>query len=303
MTDPTLFIQGVRAHQLLEMTDDSLLSPAYKRRPPTFYKIGRIFKVLWAEPAGEASSLITTLHHPEDSILGRHGERIFAKVRRFVVVREGAGYCSAVPINTYGGRGVEKAGVTKSEHAIIYTGKTIPTPRLAEMSKRGEAGMLPQPIRVDPDKPEDRLDPMSRIDFGKVHTVVHNIKAQSFGQVNRQSMDSLVHQFQEVWQHQSPTSRGTTGSTAAVSAQGAEESARVALHKLKARGYTQQEARALLLQFASERYSNRNTSGTISTTDGGKQTPQGGENESSEEAEPGDDEEEDDEEEDLYGPG
>lgn len=148
---------------------------------------------------------------------GVFGERIHQKVRRFVVVREADQFCTALyvdeellmvlfgcladktsPIGTYGGKGVSKDRVKKSDHAIIYSGRQPPQPVDNEMPKRGERGMRPNAIRVDPDEREDKLDPMSRIDFGKPHTVHHNLKVRSFGMVNGRSREQLLSQFKAV---------------------------------------------------------------------------------------------------------
>jgi hypothetical protein len=69
----------------------------------------------------------------------------------------------------------------------------------SEEPVRGELGMRPEPIRVDPDDKEEKLDPRSRIDFGKVTTVQHNIKVRSYGKVNDRSMSALQLQFSNVW--------------------------------------------------------------------------------------------------------
>lgn len=98
-----------------------------------------------------------------------------------------------------------KANVKKSEHAIIFTGKERPQPSLAELPKRGEAGMQPIPIRVDPDRRDGRLDPMSRLNFGKVYTVEHNVKAESFGAVHREFLPHLIYQWRVVWAQPSVT--------------------------------------------------------------------------------------------------
>lgn len=131
------------------------------------------------------------------------------------------------PILTYSGQGVAKRGVKKSDHAIIYTGRIAPEPVQTERPQRGEAGMRPGSIRVDPDEPHIRLDPMSRICFGKVYTIEHNVKVQSIGMVNRAYMQSLLYNFRDVWvntagpglaqSQASPAAAGPSRSTATMS--------------------------------------------------------------------------------------
>ena len=209
ITDPTLLRdgRGRGAYRMLIKTgsegDTEQLFSTFEIRaaPKRFFTVGKVFMVLWSEPAGEARTLVTGAipARTPGTTKGRFGENVFSKVRRFVVIREAQTYCSALPITTYGAQGVGKAGVTKSEHAIIYTGKQASEPMAIEEPSRGEVGMRPDPIRVDPDDREDKLDPRSRIDFGKVHTIQHNIKVRSYGRVNDRSMQALIKQFNNCW--------------------------------------------------------------------------------------------------------
>lgn len=52
--------------------------------------------ILWAEPAGEAGTSNTLITSQEASVPGKFGERVFSKVRRFVVIREAKYHCSAL---------------------------------------------------------------------------------------------------------------------------------------------------------------------------------------------------------------
>lgn len=58
--------------------------------------------------------------------------------------------------------------------------------------------MQPIPIQVDTDTPDERLDPMSRLDLGGVTRVEHNIKVKALGKVNRRSLDALRKQYANV---------------------------------------------------------------------------------------------------------
>lgn len=100
-------------------------------------------------------------------------------------------------IQTYNRRGVAKPGIPKNEHAIIYTGSTEPRPHPTELPQsKYEEGML-SPIRVKA-KHKGILDTMSRINFGKIYTVEHNVKVFDFGQVYKEFGHVLYRQFQEV---------------------------------------------------------------------------------------------------------
>lgn len=54
-------------------------------------------------------------------------------------------------------------------------------------------------IRVQPKHPGETLDDMSRINFAKVYTVEHNVKAYDFGDVVSRDRHLLREQYREVW--------------------------------------------------------------------------------------------------------
>ncbi|KAK1070049.1 hypothetical protein LTR74_004446 [Friedmanniomyces endolithicus] len=209
ITDPALFAHNIKAHQILYGTtgEQESLFTSFRivQQPETFFVVGRAFSILWSEPAGESSTEVTSMvsndvapnHSPFTT--GRYGTRVYSKVRRFVVVRAGAAYCTALPILTYGGMGVAKPGVVKSEHAIIYSGHQSLATRPEELPRRGELPMQAQPIRLVLDERPKRLDPMSRINCARVHTIEHNVKVKPLGMVHPASLEALTTQFFAVW--------------------------------------------------------------------------------------------------------
>nr|OQO31290.1 hypothetical protein B0A51_03268 [Rachicladosporium sp. CCFEE 5018] len=300
--DPSLRARGIPGHMLLMQSegDTERLDPSYKKRSGSFFRVGRIFMTLWPEAVGENNSRITSLWDPDPDIyLGAFGERFHTKVRRFVIIRTSDKHCSALPITTYNGRGVSKPGVIKSEHAIIHTGKTCPNPLEEELPDRGEAGMRLDAIRVDPDDRNTKLDPMSRIDFGKVHTVEHYVKAKSFGNVHERSMPDLIRQFDSVWRKDSivPVPQQPSASSSSAISADTLRSWKVALLQ---KGYTPDQVRAKLLTMLHERSAD---------TDDEEEEEEEEEDDDDDDDESGAEEDEarqDDaevEEEDLYGPG
>jgi hypothetical protein len=102
-------------------------------------------------------------------------------------------------IHTYGGQGVTKKGLSAAHiemHTVIYMQGTSPKPRADEI------GMTKEPIAVKPCSPKQKLDPMSRLNFGKVYTVEHNIKAMDVGMVTDQSKLYLDGYFRNVFDDQ-----------------------------------------------------------------------------------------------------
>jgi hypothetical protein len=102
------------------------------------------------------------------------------------------------PIQTYGYKGVSKAGIIKSQHAIMFTTDKPPAPLPEEEPQEGEAGML-EAIKVKPEKKGDPMDQLSRVNFGRIYTVEHNVKVYDFGQVHRKYQHILEAQFNQVW--------------------------------------------------------------------------------------------------------
>jgi hypothetical protein len=86
------------------------------------------------------------------------------------------------PITTYGGKGVAKAGVDPSKHAIVYMRGSVPNPNA------DEPRMTKEPLEVEPARYDEKLDEMSRLNFGKVYTVEHNVKVHNVGMISRTSM-------------------------------------------------------------------------------------------------------------------
>jgi hypothetical protein len=166
--------------------------PAYGHATEPYMKV---FHALWNDSYYDGDDRSV---HSKALTTNSYGEFVYSKTRRFVVIRTGHHYCLALPVTTYGFQGVAKRGVVKADHAIIYTGRTVPPITPAEYPLPHEAGMRLYPIRVDPDVPETKLDPMSRIDFAKAHPIDTRTKVKSFGKVNNASMGALVSQWQAV---------------------------------------------------------------------------------------------------------
>lgn len=109
-------------------------------------------------------------------------------------------------------------GERKSDFAVIHTSKKPPDILAAELPSRGESTMRPMSIRIDPDDKSFRLDPLSRLHFGKVYTVDYGVKVKSIGLVNRSSMRDLLYQFRDVWKSAFTPPKSVSSSYSNVSA-------------------------------------------------------------------------------------
>ncbi|KAF4235240.1 hypothetical protein CNMCM6805_008176 [Aspergillus fumigatiaffinis] len=158
-----------------------------QRLPSEFFIVGRVFAILWHEGRGQQGTVISDFHSQGRSTQnqftrGRFGEEIFSGIRRMVVVKAMNQCAWCVPITTYGGKGVAKPGVDPAKHAIVYMRGSVPT------CKADEPRMTKEPLEIEPARPDERLDEMSRLNFGKVYTVEHNVKVRHVGMISWTSM-------------------------------------------------------------------------------------------------------------------
>ena len=96
--------------------------------------------------------------------------------------------------------------------------------------------MQPYPIRIDPDARHDKLDPLSRVDFGKPCTIHHNVKVKSYGMVNKEYLRHLNTQFRNVFLEDS--SRGVQHRPLYTTSQGRQPSSSPAPLAQYNRAYT-----------------------------------------------------------------
>jgi hypothetical protein len=164
-------------------------------RDSSYFSVGRVFDVIWTEAVAQDTWVDSIT---KKAISERFEDRTYSIFRRFVVVKEGAHHCTALPISTYNGQGAANPGVIKSEHAIIFSGQNVPSIGASELPSRGEAPLKQPPIRVDLDDAIKRLDPMSRIDLGGVHMIRHHVETKSIGQIHKDSLKDLLQQFHDV---------------------------------------------------------------------------------------------------------
>ncbi|KXT14177.1 hypothetical protein AC579_9259 [Pseudocercospora musae] len=179
VTNREAWEQGVEASKLILGTDTGdteLPDPSYSMKRSTYFRVGRVFEILWAEPRGGTSGATASVI-TEDS---RFADKYFTKRRSGIF--------------TYEGQGVTKHGVKKSDHAIMYDGRLKddpPGPLVTECAQRGESPMRTQKIRVDLNN-DARWHPCSRVNLSKTYTIEHNVKVKDIGTVHPRSVDDLT---------------------------------------------------------------------------------------------------------------
>ncbi|KAE8448457.1 hypothetical protein EG329_009522 [Mollisiaceae sp. DMI_Dod_QoI] len=173
-------------------TDREEFDPHYKVHKSFEFKQGRVFKVLWSEPltAGDAQGDGSSDHTTYTGELNKFGENSFLKVRRFVIIKPGAGYCICLPINTYERQGVAKSGVHATDHTIVYSGS-----KPIYFRGEKEKGLTRTPIKIVTKNPRHKLADTSRLNYAKTYSVEHNVKVWFIGNVDKDSMWHLISDF------------------------------------------------------------------------------------------------------------
>lgn len=151
-----------------------------------YFKRGKVFMVLWAEPRG-ASNISTP-----DEFTGELGdEQFFCEIRRFCIIRRKPAYCLCLPISTYSGQATTKPGLVVQDHAVIAPvgGSVQLHPKEQQLTK--------SPLFVIVEDQAVSIDAMSRINFAKVYTVEYNVKIRKIGRICADSMKDLEDYFLE----------------------------------------------------------------------------------------------------------
>jgi hypothetical protein len=163
-----------------------------------FFALGRVFAMLWHESAGALpkGAQLSNKEHFSPYKTGRYSEPIHSHILRMVVVRERHGYCWCIPINTYSGRGLLKPGFHQEDwdsHAIIYMDNTHPWASAEEANL-----MTKKPIAVRAASSDQKLNKMSRLNFGRPYSVQWNVKVMNVGKITKDFMP----RFESYWRNE-----------------------------------------------------------------------------------------------------
>ncbi|KAM0175293.1 hypothetical protein ACHAPF_005553 [Botrytis cinerea] len=155
-------------------------------RQDDFWKVGRVFMMLWTEPAQPkvpAAGGTRNGSHFSTTFLG---EQAYSEIRS--------------PIQTYSGQATLKPNLpAPGRHTIIHT-----TPRAPEehsyVASNGQSvyeHLVLDPIQVDSERshePEGLLHPLSRLNYSKVYTVEHYVRVLNIGMVAITSIGTFLSQ-------------------------------------------------------------------------------------------------------------
>lgn len=151
----------------------------YSVHSSSFWKIGRVFMVLWREPVGAGGTKITV--SPMKS-----STTAFHRVRRFVIIKSCDRQSICIPILTCGGHAFHKPAVKADDHGMIYS----PSNKGSKTEKHG--GTFERAIKLEPmHHSRSQIDIASRTNYAKVYTVEHYVKVFFIGQVDQRDMERL----------------------------------------------------------------------------------------------------------------
>ncbi|CAG8951674.1 hypothetical protein HYFRA_00005474 [Hymenoscyphus fraxineus] len=210
----------------IDNADREQLDPRYRVIPEKdqrkFWRVGRVFMMLWTEPALKKGGSRNGTHYSTVWL----DEGAYSEIRRFVVIREGYGNSICSPIHTYNGQATLKANLPERyQHAIIYTGSQCP----AEHSYEAEDGTIvkenlikdPICVRREQTGPEGDLGAYSRLNYSKIYTVENYVRVLPIGMVEKNWIPTLnANSFvrpdlgpaQKPTQHKPPKSHGSDSS-------------------------------------------------------------------------------------------
>lgn len=178
------------------------LDGRYRVEPSMRFEPGNVFKVMWSEPKG--GTIPGGGSRFSDTLLQDHMSGVWTGFRRFIVIRNGEGHCSCVPILTYGKLGCLKNGVKPHHHGIVF--------------EKGQ-----QPVRL-PNEPALRFDPIcmemnpgehiseeSRVNYSKLVTVEHNVKVLFVGRILYDDWHIVQQAVDECWDAKKSHPGGASG--------------------------------------------------------------------------------------------
>jgi len=181
---------------------DSKYKIVEERKQKKFWVVGRVFMLLWTEPARDGHQDLqrgppTTGSSNKFSKTYLEGTA-FSEIRRFVVLSVGHGNTICSPIHTYNGQATWKPNLPdRMQHAIIYTSEKAPP---EHMFQAPDKTLVPENLIKDAIKvksehkgPEGHLDPLSRINYSKIYTVENYVRVLNIGVVVESSIPSLLH--------------------------------------------------------------------------------------------------------------
>lgn len=167
-------------------TSEDELNPNFRVHPRDEFAWGRVFEILSTElieASNEYDPVLGSELQEEQWSSGKHG----GGSRRFIIIRQRKGHCVCLAIDTYGGLGTTKAGIT-GDHAIAFTEMPV-------KFDDEDDSFFSRPIRIVSYDPQHRLHVASRLNYTRLYSVEHNVKVWFIGSVHPDSEEELETRF------------------------------------------------------------------------------------------------------------
>jgi len=160
------------------------LANEYKRERKSYFRPGKVFAVLWSEPAGPSPPVMSGAFS-----LARFGQHAHHEIRRFIVIKNFDLHSVCIPIASYGGRGAAHRPDAK-HHSVVHTNTTQAPAQLPDENLTKYA------IQIDA-LPGVELSPTSRVNYSKTYTVENNVRVKRLGEVSPLYVPYVVQYWRE----------------------------------------------------------------------------------------------------------
>ncbi|KAH9208589.1 hypothetical protein DL95DRAFT_467569 [Leptodontidium sp. 2 PMI_412] len=155
----------------------------------TFFRPGRVFSTLWTESYDTGTQSENVRFRSIVTYQIPYKQKVFSKIRLFVVVRKDDRICTCLPVTTCNGEGSKKKGISLDDHGLIYSSKE-PPPHIEGITKA--------PLRIVLSKGVENIRNPSYINYGRVYTVEANVKVRDVGDLDSTSKKLLRTFYKEV---------------------------------------------------------------------------------------------------------
>ncbi|KAK0118624.1 hypothetical protein ONS96_011714 [Cadophora gregata f. sp. sojae] len=186
-------LEGIPKHLIRGTRGDTEdLDSSYAKRSQDykkFFRPGRVFSTLWTESYDDSPQSEHDQFRSKVTYQVSYKQKVFSKIRRFVVVRQADRSCTCLPVTTYDGRGYKKKGINLDDHGLIYSSRDPPL---------NIRGITKQPLRIILSKGAEKLGNPSYLNYGRVYTVETNVKVKDVGDLDTESRRLLRTYYREV---------------------------------------------------------------------------------------------------------
>ncbi|KAH7348837.1 hypothetical protein BKA65DRAFT_477219 [Rhexocercosporidium sp. MPI-PUGE-AT-0058] len=155
----------------------------------TFFRPGRVFSTLWTESYDDTMQSENDQFRSVVTYEVSYKQRVFSKIRRFVVVKKDDRSCTCLPVTTYDGKGYKKRGIILNNHGLIYSSRDPPI---------YPDGITKRPLKIILSKGAEKLVNPSYLNYGRVYTVETNVKVRDVGELDEPSKKLLRSYYKSV---------------------------------------------------------------------------------------------------------